>query len=298
MNNYIEQFRNKMMAARLNPPTNLIADGEIHRFSTNQKANDLAGWYVLHPNDIPAGSFGDWRTGFVSSWCAKSSDQMTFDDWRKHRLIMDSIFQKRNLARTQEQQEAAQRAVNIWREAKPASPRHTYLLKKKIAPFIARKCGRSLIVPITDFEGEIQSLQFIDRDGSKRLLWNGAKKGLFIPVNGLIHPQRLLICEGFATGATLASAYPDKCVIAAIDAGNLESVTVGARRRWPDSDILICADDDRLTQGNPGRTKARQAAIAAGVPFSTPIWPKGAPDSLTDFNDLSCWLAGRVKVAP
>lgn len=123
MNNYIEQFNHKMKAAGLNPPPDLIADGEIHRFSTNLRINDNAGWYVLHSDGIPAGAFGDWRTGQVTSLCANLDEKMTFEDWRKHRRIMDNVFRLRKDARALEQQDAAKRAVIVWSQGKPASPR-------------------------------------------------------------------------------------------------------------------------------------------------------------------------------
>jgi len=66
----IEQFRDVIRAAGLEAPPNIIADGKIHRFSSNGKRGDDAGWYVLHGDGIPAGSFGDWRTGISQSWRA------------------------------------------------------------------------------------------------------------------------------------------------------------------------------------------------------------------------------------
>ena len=65
-----------------------------------------------------------------------------------------------------------------------------------------------------------------------------------------------------------------------------------ARSLWPAAKIIVAGDDDRLTTGNPGLTKAREAAIAADALLALPQWPSGAPESLTDFNDLAIWRAG------
>ncbi len=54
----------------------------------------------------------------------------------------------------------------------------------------------------------------------------------------------------------------------AIDANNLRSVAVKVRQHWPDALCMLFADDDRLTPGNPGISKAREAAIAAGIEAS------------------------------
>ena len=107
--------------------------------------------------------------------------------------------------------------------------------------------------------------------------------------------QRIIICEGWATGCTLAKNEPGTSVIAAIDPGNLEIVAVTLRHLSPTAEIVIAGDDDRLTTGNPGLTKARAAAIAANALLSVPDWPADAPKSLTDFNDLVNWLEGNQK---
>ena len=43
----VEDFRNAMHERGLVPPTELVADGKFHRFSTNGKPFDDAGWYNL-----------------------------------------------------------------------------------------------------------------------------------------------------------------------------------------------------------------------------------------------------------
>jgi putative DNA primase/helicase len=137
-----------------------------------------------------------------------------------------------------------------------------------------------------------------ERTRSKRFLTDGAIKGNFIPVQGHhAHGVKLLICEGFATGASLAHAYPKACVIAACNAGNLKPVAVTIRKQLPQAKIIICADDDRLNTNNPGINKGREAAIASGSLFVKPNWPDGAPTHLTDFNDLVCWQSNREVAA-
>ena len=61
MSDPIEHFKLAIAAAGLEAPDTIIADGKIHRFSTKSKGNDDAGWYILHLDNIPAGSFGNWR---------------------------------------------------------------------------------------------------------------------------------------------------------------------------------------------------------------------------------------------
>ena len=107
---------------------------------------------------------------------------------------------------------------------------------------------------------------------------------------GSLPADLIVIAEGSATASTVATQFPGACVLAAIDAGNLEPVARAVRSRYPAVQIVVAADDDRLTPGNPGLTKAREAAAAVGGKLVRPVWPEGAPDDLTDFNDLAAWL--------
>jgi putative DNA primase/helicase len=63
--------------------------------------------------------------------------------------------------------------------------------------------------------------------------------------------------------------------------------------------IIVAADDDHLTDGNPGMAKATTAAALAGRRrlVAVPSFPAGRGDKDTDFNDLAV-LAGldAVKV--
>jgi len=111
---------------------------------------------------------------------------------------------------------------------------------------------------------------------------------------GHITPGKpLLICEGWATGATLhESGYTVAC---AMNAGNLKPVALALRAEYHITEIIIAGDDDCQTEGNPGRTAANAAAIAVGGLVTFPDWPNTAPDTLTDFNDLFRWEADHAN---
>lgn len=59
------QFSDAIKASGLTPPDTIMTDGKLHRFSSNGRRDDDAGWYVFYGDGIPAGSFGDWRTGLT-----------------------------------------------------------------------------------------------------------------------------------------------------------------------------------------------------------------------------------------
>lgn len=67
---HIGQFRAAIEAAGLSVPAAIVADGKLHRFATSARSGDDAGWYVLYAEPVPAGAFGDWRTGLSLTWRA------------------------------------------------------------------------------------------------------------------------------------------------------------------------------------------------------------------------------------
>lgn len=286
----IYEFLEAIRAAGLEPPLS-AEPGQIQRFPGLGKGNrNRAAWCILFA-DGQAGWFGDWSSGIQGIWRA---DRVRPCSPALRAVLAQKAQEARQEAlrtRKNRQKDAADRAAGIWASARPAPSNHPYLVRKNIRPHGARIRGAMLCLPVTDFSGNLCSLQFISPSGGKRLLSGGRKRGYFIPVAGSTSERgRTIICEGWATGCTLAENEPDARVLAAIDAGNLEPVARATRCSWPAVELIIAGDDDRLTEGNPGATKARAAAIAAGARLALPEWPSDAPHELTDFNDLARWL--------
>ncbi|MBL3590253.1 MAG: toprim domain-containing protein [gamma proteobacterium endosymbiont of Lamellibrachia anaximandri] len=286
----ISQFRDAIQASGLMPP-NVIEPGKLYRFpGIGKRHGNTAGWCKLFDDEL-GGCFGDWSSGFSENWHAKRVKPFTTHEREafKHRVAEARAQAKGD--REIQQIKAAKRASTIWSEATLAPDHYSYLVHKDIKANGAMLYRNALTLPVIDFTGKMTSLQFIKPDGQKLLLSGGRKRGCFIHVAGdMKEPDRVIICEGWATGCTLAEDNPSALVLAAIDVGNLKPVAVAARRRLPSAELVIAGDDDRLTAGNPGATKARAAAIASGALLALPQWPVDAPENLTDFNDLAAWL--------
>lgn len=268
------------------------AEGRPVRFATANKPRHKNGWLIAYfqlglPFVVIA---GDWSTGAKIKWVNSNSADFSPSYRRQLQKAAkeDRIARQAEKARQWERQAAT--AARLWHSCKPANPQHPYLLHKGIAPHQARQRGRNLVLLLSDFSGKAWSLQTIDEAGNKWLMAGGKKAGNFIVVNGPNYPARALICEGYATGCTLAEMEPDSLVLAAVDCNNLTAVAVGARSRWPDLDLIVCGDDDRHKPFNMGRNAAYDAALAADANFALPEWPPEAPLHLSDFNDLAQWL--------
>lgn len=270
------------------------SDGQFTRAGTASKPHSKNLWgLAFHDRGLPVVVIaGDWATGAEMKWVAGNVDTMTAAERRKLKRRLAEAKRAREEEQARQWEARAAEAVRRVHSSKPADPQHLYLRNKDTDPRRAHQQGRKLLLPLVDFNGKVWSLQTIDETGDKRLMAGGKKAGHFIVVHGPDYPSRVLICEGYATGCTLAEIDPAALVLAAVDCGNLQAVATGARNRWPDADLIVCGDDDRATPGNPGATAARAAALAAGARLALPEWPPEAPKHLSDFNDLHQWLRG------
>jgi putative DNA primase/helicase len=283
MNDPLQEFREAMRLAGLLPSEAIEADGLLHRFHADgDRSGTRNGWYCLHTDGRAAGIFGSWKTGFRSTWAA---DGKRLND-TEHEAFAELIRAARTKAQAERRAEHEARAIEaraIWAAAGTANPTHPYLIAKGVQAHSLRQTGAALVVPLLDIHGLLWNVQRIMPDGGKRFE-SGRAGGLFSPIGDLMNPALLLICEGWATGATLheESGHP---VLCAMNAGNLLPVAKAARAAWPGADLLICADNDRKTEGNPGLTAATAAAKATGARLAVPEFPEGVSGS--DFNDLA-----------
>ncbi len=257
-----QQFRDAIQAAGLTPPDGIEADGKLRRFASNGKRGDSAGWYLLFGDGIPAGCFGDWRTGFTQTWRADIGRTLTPAEEAAHRDKAQAMRREREAEEARRKVEAQTRAAAIWQAATPPPDDHAYLARKGIKANGARLHKGALLIPMRA-DGTIHSLQFIGANGDKRFLTGGRVAGCYFSIGDTRGAAALCIAEGFATGATIfeATGYP---VAVAFNAGNLLAVSKAMREKFPDLPLIVCADDDSQTPGNPGLTKATEAARAVG----------------------------------
>jgi putative DNA primase/helicase len=128
----IKQFRDTMRARGIVPPDMIEADSKLHRFSSNGKRGDDAGWYVFHANGIPAGCFGDWRTDINETWRADIGRKLTPAEEADHRANIEAMRRERETEKTLKHAEARYKAAAIWKSAAPARDDHPYLPRKGV----------------------------------------------------------------------------------------------------------------------------------------------------------------------
>jgi len=191
-------------------------------------------------------------------------------------------------------EKAAATARGLWQQASAPPFTHDYLSEKGIAAvgvrLLAGKDGATLLVPLYDAEGTLWSVQRIyrgaDDEGKpawcKRHLKGGMKAGCFLLLGA--PADCVLVCEGYATGASLHECTRH-AVAVAFDAAGLLRVSAILKARHPGCEIVIAADNDAFKAGNPGLTAARKAAKKNGLRVVFPTFADHQ-GRLKDWNDL------------
>jgi putative DNA primase/helicase len=239
-----------------------LPEGEVARFRVvGDKPGSLNGWAVLHLLPAPWGIVGTWRTDEQHTWRDERAPRLTAAERAEQRRQAEAARLARAAELVTVQAAARAKAERLWQVARPTAQDHPYLARKGIRGVGLRRLGERLVVPGRDVDGTLHTLQFIGPDGGKRFLTGGRIKGVYCPIGTLA--DRLLIAEGVATAISLYIAT-GSATAAAFSAGNLRPVAEALRRKFPALPIVVCADDDTLTAGNPGRTAALDAARAVG----------------------------------
>lgn len=178
---------------------------------------------------------------------------------------------------------------------------HPYLERKDILSHGA-KCGpwsykddegniinerNALIIPMY-FEGEIVSLQAIMPNGEKKLMSGAKKSGTYYVIGDEPESEDdaidVLLCEGFATGATLNEAT-QLLTYVAFDSGNLLKVAKYIRSKYKFARITVCADNDQYKRINTGIRSAQKVCCEVDAEMVYPIF-SDISSKPTDFNDL------------
>ena len=287
-----DSFRTAMRAAGLDYAGPITADGALHRFKA-EGDKDRNSWFVMHAGPPAAGAFGCHKRGFKENWHNGSKCEMSQTAWDTVCRRLREAEAAREASEAQRQAKACDTAAWILGRAKPATADHAYLVAKAVKPTgpLIEYRG-NLALPLHDAAGTLHSLQFISPDGAKKFLTGGRVAGCFYSLADKPDGP-LVICEGFATAASIAEAT-GFAVVAATSCGNLAAVAAALRAKWPTRELILAADNDAWTDGNPGLTKGTAAAKAVGARLAVPTFPD-TESKPTDFNDMAR-TEGRAEV--
>lgn len=251
------------------PQENLILDGKVHRFTHSGHKRDNIGYcFYEHGGWIHDHTIGET---FIWNPKHKSADPTLIkrikDEQKKAKQELDKS-----------RKESAKEAQEMWEAASEADSQHPYLERKKIKPFNIKQKGDLLLIPIQSSDG-LTSLQTIDMEGDKLFLKGGEVKGKYhLLASDNESFDTIIICEGYATASTLREATNHPIVVAFF-ASNLPHVAKYFKKEYPDSRIIIAADNDKGSNTNAGVQYANKCEGCEIRPVQF--------DEGTDYNDLA-----------
>jgi phage/plasmid primase-like uncharacterized protein len=293
-----ERFAAALEARGLIPPQEIIGDGKIHRCDVRGKGGKNDGSYLLFTTGkVPAGGFQNFKDGLGwENWSFDLGRQsLTPQEQRELQQKRVAAARERGAQEMIDAAAAGQRARFIWSRAREARS-NAYLERKRVAAHGARSVHAALVVPARTIDGDLRALQFISADGKKVWMKGSRPTDCFHQIGGAsnitddksadFHPDTIVIAEGFATAASIHTAT-GHVTLAAFTCSNLKRVAGVLRQNYPDAQIIIAADDDRGTKGNPGIHYALEAAIAVDAFIAAPNLNGNLADGLSDFNDIA-----------
>lgn len=188
-------------------------------------------------------------------------------------------------------QDSVIRSQGFWDSSKTSGD-SKYLKLKGVGSygirFIENQSGFTVVVPARNSAGSLKAVQFLNPDGTKRFPKGSSVVGLFHALAKVKNGVDIGIAESYVTAATCyeLSGISTLC---AFSSGNLAAVAKIVRDKYPDSRIVVFADNDRHNDDNPGVKFAQRAVSVVGansalaVPCFGAILP--AKDA-SDWNDL------------
>ncbi|AWK17503.1 DUF5710 domain-containing protein [Candidatus Williamhamiltonella defendens] len=265
-------------------------DGQLHRVKTSEdKSGQKTGAYTGYLDGTPAGWYQNHRLhSDPIKWKATPS---WVDKPAQHHLraLAAQKKQTREAEQARKYQHHALRVRQLFALLPQAEASHPYLRRKGIPLTQGIKQDRQgrLVIPLRNAEGDIRTIQRIDKTGFKSLKKGAQKTGGFFVVGGTVKAgQPLLYAEGYATAASIAQAT-GLPVVMTVDAGNMPKVAHSLAQRYPDNDHFFLADDDRKNATNKGVQKAQEAAELTQGTVIVPVFTEAEiKQNLTDFNDV------------
>ena len=264
-----------------------ILDGTLRRCKGKSKNS---AWYIGSYFTTRKGLlylsviFGDWVSN--ERYVFTPDIKITLKDKEDIAFKQKQAKKAADEARKKLNAEAVETAKSILNTGLKATADHPYLQRKKVEPHDLLMDGNKLFVPFRTLRGSLTGGQHISPQGGKYQILGTALSGSVYTFGNLKNPSKIVyLCEGWATGATIRQAT-SSVVVVAFTAGNLLNVAQELKKTYPQINVVIAGDDDHVTDGNPGRTKAVEAAkIFMNKPV-IPVFMEYDGKATTDFNDL------------
>ena len=289
----------------------LKLDGEIHRVRTKEdKHGDTSGAYCIYMDGWPAGFVQDWRKGIKESWkfdiSGLDNEQRTYFNSEEFRKKCEDEERRKREERKKKRDEASERARILYDTLKLAPDNHPYLVRKHVHAYLigVHQDSGDLAIPLRNIHGHFKSIQWIPADPNmhKSFFPGAGLDGAFFSIDLFTIDEHydgfLLLGEGYATMAKVYELTGYPCV-AAMSCHKLDETAKILRSAFPNSKIVITADNDKATELKTGRNPG---ILYSKILFDAHIIQGYIPPVFENPNDGSDWddfalLYGNEKAA-
>lgn len=289
MTNFVSKFLTKIVNDGI-IPANSHEILPTERFksiksSTNRGGKKSISYWLRIESDFAYGYAIDFKLGIESRFnSARNDPSMTKADIQRVNAMTKAKKAEEDLKIAERHNKIAERARHNW-ELCEIGRETPYTKNKGIKKLntVGLFSNNQLFVPVYDnfANPEMVSYQLIRPNGDKKFPFGGKKQGCFHIIGQINPTQKTIICEGFATGASIYEALRPNvdAVIVSFDAGNIPNVVKEFKKVYHNTPIVIAADNDENGTGLKYAKKAQK---------STPDVSIVMPDTIgADFNDLT-----------
>lgn len=288
MPDFLAEFIGAMHDRGLAPAEKIIADDKIRRYKIIDQKKRNGSYKLRIDSNFAVGWFRSHGEGFTHKWHSASKEKMSQADRIATKERIQAEKEKNNAAAIEAQFNAQRKAKSLWTRSAMTGD-SVYLRRKGVKNHSARLMGGYVVVPMYESKALV-NVQKISADGSKTFLLGGKVNGCYCPI-GEAPQGSIVVCEGFATGATIheCTGLP---VAVAFAASNLLHVATKIRKKYKEIDIIFAADNDQWSKRangepyNAGLSCANKAADAVGGRVIFPVVDSEHPARPTDWNDI------------
>jgi len=254
------------------------------------KTNERSGWYVYNQLDADfVCLYGNWRTSLEQKFTSYNTNEMTVAQKRDLQIKVEEAQLRREEAKKTKQDEVALYVKDKFAKAGEVKE-HKYLTDKRVENHGLRLTStNNLMIPLHTIikssdtgllVSRIRSLQYIFPDGSKKFASGGEVRGniFLIGVEHHLLPtlETLVICEGYATGASIYEATGLPCAV--VFSANFCLTATTRLRAITNSKFLLALDNDTSGVGEKCANEVASAVSNCIVRL---------PSVIGDFNDLA-----------
>ena len=275
------EFLNNAEAGALAPAESidLVLDKKVRYQVNGDKGSKTSGEDLIHSDGCPAGYVINykysaeafmWRFDFKALKGDKQYDKYyALSQTPEFKAEAQRVQEERKKQAAQIKADALVKAKKEFDNApKLINTEHAYLKAKHVGIYGELKSDSegNIILPLRDGNGKFQSMQRILPDGSKRFAKDTSPSGAFFNIDldkaKGDTSKPIIICEGYATGATVyeLTGCP---VVCAMNCGGIDKTAEALRKKFRQHKIIIMADNDARTEEdrgvNPGLAHAKAA---------------------------------------